>query len=137
MSYALLKKMNKKKILIIEDDEILSKALRDFLSADGFEVTIASNGEIGIKMAKEKCPDLIVLDIILPKKDGYEVIKELKKRSGNARNIPIVLLTNLGSFADVEKALRLGATTYLTKTDYSLEDIAKKIKETLNANTRK
>ena len=137
MSYALLKKMNKKKILIIEDDEILSKTLRDFLSADGFEVAIASNGETGLKIAEEKNPDLIVLDIILPKKDGYEVIKELKKKSGGAKNIPIILLTNLGSFADVEKALKLGATTYLTKTDYSLEDVAKKIKETLNANPRK
>jgi len=125
--------MNKKKILIIEDDEILSKTLQEFLSADRFEVTIASNGEMGIKMAGEKKPDIIVLDIILPKKDGYEVIKELKKESGNTKDIPIILLTNLGSFADVEKALKLGATTYLTKTDYSMEDIAKKIKETLNA----
>ncbi|MCD6149233.1 response regulator [bacterium] len=133
MFYALLKKMNKKKILIIEDDEILSKTLQEFLSADGFEVAIALNGEIGIKMAEEKNPDLIVLDIILPKKDGYEVIKELKKESGVAKDIPIILLTNLGSFADVEKALKLGATTYLTKTDYSLEDVAKKIKETLDA----
>lgn len=128
------KKMNKKKILIIEDDEILSKTLREFLSADGFEVAVASNGETGIKMAKEKNPDLIVLDIILPKKDGYEVIKELKKESSAAKNIPIILLTNLGSFADVEKALKLGATTYLTKADYSMEEIAKKIKETLNEN---
>jgi len=130
------KKMNKKKILIVEDDDVLAKALQGFLSADGLEVVIASNGETGIKMARKENPDVIVLDIILPKKDGYEVLQELKKESSVAKNIPIILLTNLGSFADVEKALKLGATTYLTKTDYSLEDIAKKIKETLNANTR-
>ncbi len=130
------KKMNKRKILIIEDDEVLAKTLQEFLSADGFEVTIASNGEMGIKMAEEEHPNLIVLDIILPKKNGYEVIKEIKKESGATKDIPIILLSNLGDFSDVEKALKLGATTYLTKTDYSLEDVAKKIKETLNANGR-
>jgi len=129
--------MDKKKILIIEDDNTLAKTLQEFLSKDDLEVIIASNGEMGIKMVEEENPKIIVLDIILPKKDGYEVIKELKKESSPAKNIPIILLTNLGSFADVEKALKLGATTYLTKTDYSLEDIAKKIKETLDANTHK
>lgn len=123
--------MNKKKILIIEDDEILAKTLQEFLSADGFEVSVASNGEAGAKAAKKDNPDLIILDIILPKKDGYEVIRGLKEDSGT-KNIPIVLLTNLGSFADVEKAIKLGATTYLTKTDYSLEEVVKKIKEVLS-----
>jgi len=135
--YVQFKKMDKKKILIIEDDNTLAKTLQEFLSKDDLEVIIASNGEMGIKMVEEENPKIIVLDIILPKKDGYEVIKELKKESSPAKNIPIILLTNLGSFADVEKALKLGATTYLTKTDYSLEDIAKKIKETLDANTHK
>lgn len=136
VSRKIMNSANKKKILIIEDDEVLAKTLQEFLSADGFEAIIASNGEIGIKMAEEENPNLIVLDIILPKKDGYEVIKELRKESSITKNVPVILLTNLGSFTDVEKAMKLGATTYLTKTDYSLEDIAKKIKEILNANTR-
>ncbi len=123
--------MSKKKVLLIEDDEILSKTLQEFLIAENFETAVAPNGEIGIKMAQEEKPDVIVLDIILPKKDGYEVIQELKKESSSAKNIPVILLTNLGGFNDVEKAMKMGATTYLTKSDYSLEDIANKIKDVL------
>ena len=115
----------------MEDDSIMIKTLREFLSAEGFEILIALDGEAGIELAKKENPDLIILDIILPKKDGYEVIKELKDDQ-NSKNIPIVLLTNLGNSDSVEKALKLGATTYLIKTDYSLEEVAKKIKEVLN-----
>lgn len=123
--------MEKKKILIVEDDGILQKALQEFLLEDGFEVFGALDGEEGLEMAKGKNPDLILLDIILPKKDGYEVLKELKLDE-NTKKIPVVLLTNLGSINDVEKALEMGATTYLIKADYKLEEVVKKIKEILN-----
>lgn len=123
--------MEKKKILIVEDDSILQKALQEFLSEEGFEISSALDGEQGARMAVEKNPDLILLDIILPKKDGYEVLRELKSNE-NTKKIPVILLTNLGSLNDVEKALELGATTYLIKADYKLEDVVKKIKETLN-----
>lgn len=122
--------MEKKKILIIEDDNILQKALQDFLSEEGFEIASALDGEEGVKITKTFAPDLILLDIILPKKDGYEVLKELKS-SEETNKIPIVLLTNLGSLNDVEKALALGATTYLIKADYKLEEVTKKIREIL------
>jgi len=123
--------MEKKKILIIEDDSILQKALQEFLIAEGFETLSALDGEEGVKIGKEKKPDLILLDIILPKMDGYEVLKAMKSDE-STKNIPIILLTNLGSLNDVEKALDLGATTYLIKADYKLEEVAKKIKEVLN-----
>lgn len=123
--------MEKKKILIIEDDDILQKALQEFLIEDGFEISGALDGEEGLKMAGDKKPDLILLDIILPKKDGYEVLKELKANE-NTKKIPVVLLTNLGSINDVEKALEMGATTYLIKADYKLEEISKKISEILS-----
>lgn len=123
--------MEKKKILIIEDDSILQKALQEFLIAEGFETLSALDGEEGVKIGKEKKPDLILLDIILPKMDGYEVLKAMKSDE-STKNIPIILLTNLGSLNDVEKALGLGATTYLIKADYKLEEVAKKIKEVLN-----
>lgn len=123
--------MEKKKILIVEDDNILQKALQEFLSGEGFEISSALDGEEGITMSKSKKPDLILLDIILPKKDGYEVLKEVKN-DPDTKNIPVVLLTNLGSLNDVEKALNMGATTYLIKADYKLEEVSKKIKEILN-----
>jgi len=120
-----------KKILIIEDDVILREVLSDFLVKEGFTVVTASNGEEGVNQAKKKKPDLIILDIILPKKDGFEVIKDLKKDE-KTEKIFIVLLTNLESLNDIEKALNLGATTYLIKSDYSLEEVVKKIKDILN-----
>jgi DNA-binding response OmpR family regulator len=122
--------MEKKNILIVEDDSILQKALQEFLIEEGFEAVSALDGEEGLKMAKAKKPDLILLDIILPKKNGYEVLAELKSDE-ETKKIPVILLTNLGSLSDVEKALELGATTYLIKADYKLEEIVKKIKETL------
>jgi len=122
--------MEKKKLLVVEDEVVLNKALQDFLTFEGFDVTVAFDGEDGIKKTFSEKPDLVLLDIILPKKDGYEVIKELKS-SSETKNIPIILLTNLGSVNDVEKALNLGATTYLVKADYKLEEITQKIKEVL------
>jgi len=120
----------KKKILVTEDDTALREALADYLTKEGFEVMTAANGEEGIEMAKKENPDLLLLDIILPRKDGFEVIKELKADE-KTKNIPIVLLTNLESLGDIEKALQLGAMTYLVKSDYSLEEIVVKIKEIL------
>jgi len=122
--------MANKKLLIIEDDLVLQRALQEFLSAEGFDVQCASDGEVGASKALSEDPDLILLDIVLPKKDGYAVLTEVRS-SENAKHIPIVLLTNLGSISDVEKALELGATTYLVKADYKLEEITAKIKDIL------
>ena len=116
--------------MIVEDDSILQRALQEFLSGEEFESSVASDGEEGVRVAKMKKPDLILLDIILPKKNGYEVLTELKADE-ETKNIPVILLTNLGSLSDVEKALELGATTYLIKADYKLEEVVKKIKEVL------
>lgn len=119
------------KILIVEDDLVLNKSLSEYLSADGFEVFSAIDGESGLELAFSEKPDLVLLDIILPKKDGYQVLKEIRSNS-EVKNVPIVLLTNLGSISDVEKALELGATTYLVKADYRMEEISLKIKGILN-----
>ncbi|MCK9379186.1 MAG: response regulator, partial [Candidatus Moranbacteria bacterium] len=85
------------------------------------------DGEIGVEMVMRKNPDLVLLDIILPKKNGYDVISELRENQ-STKDVPIILLTNLGSIKDIEKALALGATTYLVKADYQLKEIVEKIK---------
>lgn len=121
------------KILVVEDDMNLQRTLIEYLKKENFETLGASNGEDGVILAKKEKPDLILLDIVLPRKNGYEVIKELKS-DDNTLKIPIVLLTNLGSYSDVEKALDLGATTYLVKADYKLEEVVAKIKEILKIN---
>ena len=122
--------MARKKILIIEDEETLQKALSEYLKQEKFDIINAMDGESGVEMAFFEKPDLIILDIILPKKDGFQVLDEVKGNEETKR-IPVILLTNLESMEDIQKAFDKGATTYLVKSEYKLEDIVKKINETL------
>ncbi len=124
------KTMAKKKILIIEDETTLQGALLEFLEAEGFEAISAADGETGIEMVKTEKPDLVLLDIIIPKKDGYKVLAEMKK-DPKTKEIPVILLTNLESPEDIQRAFELGATTYLVKSNYKLEDVVNRIKEML------
>jgi len=117
-----------KKILFIEDESSLQKTFSDFLRSEGYEIISALDGETGLRLAKEKNLDLILLDLILPKVHGFEVLKELKT-DPKTKEIPIIVLTNLEGMGDVEKALELGATTYLVKAQYTLEEVVEKIKE--------
>ncbi len=119
-----------KKVLFIEDEPALQKALSVSLKAQGFEVLSAFDGESGLNMVKESGPDLVLLDLILPKMDGFTVLEELKKLP-ETKNTPVIVLTNLDDTEDVQKVLDLGATNYLIKASYNTEDIANKIKEIL------
>lgn len=119
-----------KKILLIEDEANLQKALGDALEQKDYKVLKALNGEIGWQLCQDEKPDLVLLDLILPKKDGFEVLAEIKKNDGT-KNIPVIILTNLEGNLDIEKALELGATTFLVKTNYELNEIIEKIEQTL------
>lgn len=117
-----------KLILFIEDEPTLQKTLGRVLENEGFEVQGALDGQSGLALAKRIKPNLILLDLILPKMDGFEVLQALKE-DGETQPIPVIVLTNLESPQDVEKALTLGATTYLVKANYELNEVVKKIKE--------
>ena len=117
----------KQKILIIEDEAILQKALQEILLQENYEVVSALDGELGFKMVSSEAPDMILLDLILPKMDGFEVLEALKKDE-KTKEIPIIILTNLGGTEDVQKALVLGATNYVVKADHDLSEIVEKIK---------
>jgi len=119
-----------KKILFIEDESALQKTFGEILQQEGYQVLSALDGEAGLEKAQTEKPDLILLDLVLPKMHGFEVLKALKKDEAT-ENIPIIVLTNLETMDDVEKALELGATTYLVKTNYTLEEVVQKIKKTL------
>lgn len=123
--------MNNQRIVIVEDDATLRNILEEFLVAEGFTVAVASDGEEGEIIIKKEIPDLVLLDIILPKKNGYDVLAGIKG-DDETKDIPIILLTNLGSANDIEKALALGATTYLVKGDYQIKEIVEKVKEILS-----
>ena len=119
-----------KTILFIEDESALQKTFGEILKQEGHEVVSALDGEIGLRLAKEKKPDLILLDLILPKINGFDVLKTLKEDK-ETKGIPVIVLTNLEGIGDVDKALELGATTYLVKAQYTLEEVVEKIKKAL------
>ena len=119
-----------KKILFIEDESAIQKAFGDILSQEGHKVISAMDGEEGVKLASLEKPDLILLDLILPKMNGFEVLKMLKSNHAS-KDIPVIVLTNLEGTGDIEKALELGATTYLVKANYGLEEVLQKIKQAL------
>lgn len=119
-----------KKILIIEDEASLQKTISDTLKSAGYNVSQALDGEIGLRLARTEKPDLILLDLIVPRKTGFEVLGELKK-SPETDNLPVIVLTNLEAPKDVERALSVGADNYLVKANYTLDEILMKVKQVL------
>ena len=126
--------MDNKTILVVEDEQGMRDALKETLEESGYTTVLAEDGERGIEMARQHKPDLVLLDIILPKKDGFEVLRELKQDE-KLKETPVILTTNLSEPSDIQKALDLGATTYLVKSNYSLSDIIEKIQEILENKT--
>lgn len=119
-----------KKILFIEDEAAVQKTLGQSLRNKGYEVQAALDGELGLRLAKKEKPDLILLDLILPKIHGLDVLEKLRKDK-ETKDIPVIILTNLENVGEVERAIELGATTYLVKANYSLEEVVDKVKKAL------
>jgi DNA-binding response OmpR family regulator len=114
------------KILVTEGDKFLANAYRVKLSKSNFEVKIASNGEDALTILQTFTPDLILLDLVMPKKDGFTVLKELQAKP-HLKGIPVLVASNLGQKEDLDKAMALGAKSYVVKSDMSLENLIKKI----------
>ena len=119
-----------KKILIVEDDNFISEMYANKFGESGFEISVAKDGQEALNKAKEIVPDLILLDIVLPKKDGFEVLKDLKKENV-LKNTKIVFLTNLGEGEDLNKGLQSEADAYLIKAHSTPSQIVSKIEEIL------
>jgi DNA-binding response OmpR family regulator len=122
----------KKKIqlLLVEDDTFLSNIYKTKFEMEGFEVITAMDGETGLALAKSKKPAIILLDILLPKMDGFTVLKELKNDNA-VKNIPVILLTNLGQKDDVNKGLELGAVDYLIKAHFKPSETVEKVRKVI------
>ncbi len=116
-----------KKILIVEDDKFLRELIGRKLTGEDFEIIEAVDGEEGMKKIKEEKPDLVLLDLILPGIDGFEVLAKMKVDPKIA-SIPVIILSNLGQREEVEKGLKLGATDYLIKAHFTPGEIIEKIK---------
>lgn len=115
-----------KKILVVEDDEFLANAYRVKLVKENFEVVIVYDGNEAVKFLQSSHPDLILLDLVLPNRDGFSVLEEIKKNE-EWKNIPCIVASNLGQKEDIDKALKLGADDYVVKTDLSMKELVKKI----------
>lgn len=116
-----------KKILVIEDEAPLQQAMGEALSQSGYKVIKATDGEIGVRLAKSETPDLILLDLIMPNKDGFGVLQDLKG-DPKTSNVPVIVLTNLEGMKDIDRAIASGATTYLVKTHYQLKEVVAKVR---------
>ncbi len=117
------------KILVVEDDKFLRELIARKLRED-YEVSEAIDGEEGLKKTREEKPDLILLDLILPGIDGFEVLTEIKK-DPQLSEIPVIILSNLGQTDDIEKGLKLGAIDYLVKAHFTPAEIIEKVKGAL------
>lgn len=121
------------KILLVEDDPLMIRMYQRKLLTDGYEVEIAVNGEEGLVHVRSFRPDVVLLDIMMPKLNGLQVLERMKSDPTTA-HVPVVILTNLGgSEEDIERGLELGAVAYLVKSAYRPDEVIAKVKEVLSA----
>ncbi|HLD31649.1 MAG TPA: response regulator [Patescibacteria group bacterium] len=117
-------------VLLVEDDVFLANIYKTKFEMEGFNVFLAENGEAALEEVKKKKPEIILLDILLPKLDGFAVLEKIKADK-TTKDIPVILLTNLGQKDDVEKGLEMGAVDYLIKAHFKPSEVVDKVKKVL------
>jgi CheY-like chemotaxis protein len=115
-----------KRILIVEDEKILSDLLQKKLLKEGYEVIAACDGQEGIEMIRQEKPDLILLDILMPRKDGFGVMEDMQK-DPEIKNIPVIIVSNSGQQVELSKAINLGAKDWLIKTEFDPQEVVDKV----------
>ena len=118
-------------ILIVEDDVFLADLYKTKFTLEGFKVITAYDGEKGLEAAKKNLPDIVLLDLVLPKLSGFDVLKGIKADPAT-KNIPVILLTNLSQKSDVETGIKLGANDYLIKAHFMPSEVVEKVKKLIN-----
>lgn len=119
-----------KRILIVEDEEIMLDLLQRKLKTHGYEVLVARDGEEGLKLIKEERPDLIIMDLVMPKMDGFMVMEEIQKDEG-LKKIPLIVVSNSGQPVEINRVKDLGAKDWLVKTEFNPQELVEKIKNQL------
>jgi len=117
-------------ILLVEDDPFLIDIYTTKLKESGFSVEVANDGEVALRKARENKPDLVILDIVLPQIDGWEILRKIKSEP-EFKNLKVIILSNLGQKEEVEKGMKLGAVKYLIKAHYTPSQVIKEIKKTI------
>jgi DNA-binding response OmpR family regulator len=120
----------KYKVLIVEDEKMLADMYATKFTMDGFEPTIAGDGAEGLEKLKADKPDIVLLDVIMPKMDGFAVLKILREDKG-LKELPVILLTNLGQDEDIKKGKELGATDYFVKANHTPAEVVNKVRAVL------
>lgn len=123
---------NKEKytIVLAEDELFLSRTYENKLTLEGYTIILAHDGEEAIEHIRRSTPDLVLLDLIMPKKNGFEVLETIKQDE-QIKHIPVIITSNLGQDSDIEKAMGLGAVDYIIKSNISLKDLVAKVQEYL------
>jgi len=119
-----------KTVLLVEDDPFLIDIYTTKLKEAGFLIEVAATGEEALSKVKEKKPTLMILDIVLPKVDGWEILKRVKAEK-NSKDLKVIILSNLGQKEEVEKGMKLGAAKYLIKAHYTPSEVVAEIKQLL------
>lgn len=118
-------------LLLVEDDSFISSMYQTKLSGLGYAVEIIEDGELATqRLQRDPLPDLVLLDIVLPKRDGFEILTSLRKDE-RTKNLPVILLTNLGQKPDVERGLKLGANDYIIKAHYTPSEVVDRVNKVL------
>lgn len=121
---------NKKKVLIVEDDTVLANAITMSLENEGYDLLVATDGEEAEKMISKNMPDLVLLDLLLPIKNGFEVLKTMRENEAT-KNITVVVLTNFEQETSVDEAVKLGAKDYIVKANIDIKEIPRIVKKNL------
>lgn len=124
--------MNKKSIVLVEDNGMLSGMLSDELREEGYEVYQAFDGEEGLNLIRSKKPNLVLLDLLMPKKDGFEVLKELKK-DDTTKDIPVIILTVSANEEKLEETMKMGATDALLKSHHTMRGVVDRVRGILKS----
>lgn len=120
-----------KKILLIEDEKTITDVLSKRLAREGYQILAAENGEEGLRTMREKKPDLILLDIIMPRMGGFEVMEEMNK-DPELKKIPVIIVSNSGQPVEINRAQKLGAKDWLIKTEFDPQEVVEKIKKQID-----
>lgn len=115
-------------VLVVEDEDFLVRALKDNLISEGHTVAVAMDGEAVFDELKKKKPSIILLDLLLPKKNGFDVLKEIRQ-SPEWQLIPVIILSNLGEDSEIKRALDLGANDYFVKSQHPIQEVIEKVRE--------
>jgi len=119
------------KIAIIEDDQVISQMYRMKFEADGFDVQLASNGNLGISLVESFLPDMILLDLQMPEMNGADALKVIRKNDWG-RNIPVIILTNMGEEESPKELRALGIHSYIVKANLTPKQVVQQVKQALN-----